>query len=317
MAMRKVLTLMAVAAISLAACSGEESPTTPAPPAGTTPVSSASSPTQTAMTAADCAAGAALFEAGKLTIATSNPAFPPYFAGGETEEHPDWEFNDPYTGQGFEAGVGYAVADRLGFSHDQVVWTPEPFEATYAPGPKAYDFSIQQIDYSDQRAQAVDFSDSYYDKARAVVGVAGTPITQVTSISGLKDFTLATQIGTTDYDWIVNTVQPNKEPGAFNTLADAVAAINAHQVDGLVVDLPTALYMADPNVQEVTDGVVVGQVPPDPDAVYFGMTFEKGNPLRDCVNLALAEMPGKLADLQATWFETQTNVGEVPTLSAD
>jgi polar amino acid transport system substrate-binding protein len=315
--MRKAMILMAIAAVAATACAGS-SPSPSATAAGaSSPASSAPSPTATVVSAADCAAGATLFESGKLTIATSNPAFPPYFAGGATDAHPDWEFNDPYTGQGFEAGVAYAVADRLGFSHDQVVWVPEPFDATYAPGPKAYDFSIQQIDYSDQRAQAVDFSDSYYDKARAVVGVAGTPITQVTSISGLKDFTLATQIGTTDYDWIVNTVQPNKEPGAFNSLADAVAAINAHQVDGLVVDLPTALYMADPNVQEVTDGVVVGQVPPEPGAVYFGMTFEKGNPLRDCVNLALAEMPGKLADLQATWFETQTNVGEVPTLTAD
>jgi polar amino acid transport system substrate-binding protein len=319
MGMRKAMIMMAIAATTLAACAGDESPTTPAAPAGSTPASSAPSPTETAtaVTAADCAAGATFFESGKLTISTSNPAFSPYFAGGETDEHPDWEFNDPYTGQGFEAGVAYAVADRMGFSHDDVVWVAEPFDATYAPGPKAYDFSIQQIAFSDERAQAVDFSDPYYHVARAVVGVADTPITQVTSISGLKDFVLATQLGTTDYQWIVDVVQPNKEPGAYNTLSDAVAAINAGQVDGLVVDLPTALYMADPNVQEVTNGVVVGQVPADVNGEYFAMSFAKDNPLVECVNLALAEMPGKLADLEQTWFSVQSNVGEVPTFSTD
>jgi polar amino acid transport system substrate-binding protein len=318
MVMRKVMLLAAIAATVVTAC-GESTPSPSATGAGaTSPASSAPTPTETAVaTAADCAAGATFFEPGKLTISTGNPAFSPYFTGGETDEHPDWEFNDPYTGQGFEAGVAYAVADRMGFSHDDVVWVAEPFDATYAPGPKAYDFSIQQIAYSDQRAQAVAFSDPYYRVARAVVAVADTPITQATSISDLKEFVLASAIGTTDYQWIVDVVQPNKEPGAFNTLSDAVAAINAHQVDGLVVDLPTALYMADPNVQQVTNGVVVGQVPADVNGEYFAMTFAKDSPLVECVNLALAEMPGKLADLEQTWFSVQSNVGEVPTFSTD
>jgi len=257
-----------------------------------------------------------LFEAGRLTIGTDNPAFPPYFAGGETKQH-EWKFNDPYTGEGFEAAVAYEVADRMGFSNDEVVWAVAPFGQTYKPGPKDYDFAIEQISYSDKRAQAVDFSDSYYDVDQALVAVKGTPITEATSIADLKDYSLASQIGTTSYDFIVDTIQPDKEPGAYDKLSDSVAAINAGQVDGLVVDLPTALYMADPFVQQVKNSTVVGQFQTAAAGEYFAMSFEKGNGLVECVNKALGEMKadGTLDDIEQTWLSEKTNVGKVPVLS--
>src|SRR5213593_4470962 len=249
--MRKFWVVVAAGSFVLSACSKATPTTAPSSP----------SPSASPATAATCAAGATFFKSGVLTIGTDNPAYPPYFAGGETKAHKEWKFNDPYTGKGFEDAVAYEVAKRLGFSQSQVTWVVAPFVQTYKPGAKNYDFAIEQIDYGPKRAKAVDFSDSYYDKARAVVARKGTPITKATSLADLKDFKLATQIGTTDYDFIVNVIQPNKEPGAYNSLADAVAAINAHQIDGLVVDLPTALYMADPFVQEVKNSTVVGQFP--------------------------------------------------------
>jgi polar amino acid transport system substrate-binding protein len=303
--MRKFLTAAAVVAL-LAACSTGKSSSPP------------SASRSAAATAADCAKTETLVKSSALTIGTDNPAFPPYFAGGETKKHKSWKFNDPYTGKGFEDAVAYEVASRMGFPKDQVAWVVAPFNQTYKPGSRNYDFAIEQIDFSTKRAKAVDFSDSYYDKARAVVAVKGTPITNATSITDLKDFKLATQIGTTDYDFIVNVIQPNKEPGAYNSLADAVAAINAHQIDGLVADLPTALYMADPFVQEVKNSIVVGQFPAEPGGARFGMTFQKGSSLVACVNLALVEMKGDntLQDLTTKWLSEKTNVGTVPVFSS-
>jgi polar amino acid transport system substrate-binding protein len=314
--MRRFLAVIAVAGLLLAACAEEEPTVSETGATGATAATGATGPTAAA-TAADCAAGADIpyVTAGALTVGTDNPAYPPYFAGGETKENPDWKFNDPNTGEGFEAAVAYEVATRMGFS--EVTWVVAPFDQTWAPGPKGWDFAIVQISYSDKRDRAVDFSESYYDVNQALVSVKGNPITKATSIEDLKDYSIATQIGTTSYDFIVNVIQPNVEPGAFNRLVDSVTALNNGDVDAIVVDLPTALYLADPFVQEVKNGVVVGQFETAAAGEYFGMTFEEGNPMRDCVNLALEEMKadGTLAAIQTEWLSEKTNVGEVPILS--
>jgi polar amino acid transport system substrate-binding protein len=306
--MRRLVIGSVAAVLVLAACA-EDNPSV----GGATPTSGGS-----AATASECAQQneGSFVNAGQLTVGTDNPAYPPYFAGGETDAHKEWKFNDPYTGKGFEDAVAYDVAQRLGFSRDQVQWTVAPFGQTYKPGPKDYDFAIEQISYSPKRAEAVDFSESYYDVNQALVSVKGNPITSAKSIADLRDYSIATQIGTTSYDFIVNTIQPTKEAGAYNSLADSVAALNAGQVDAIVVDLPTALYLADPFVQEVKNGVVVGQFETAAAGEYFGMTFTKGSPLVGCVNQALEEMKtdGTLQDIQTTWLSEKTNVGEVPVL---
>jgi polar amino acid transport system substrate-binding protein len=255
--------------------------------------------------------------AGELTIGTDNPAYPPYFAGGETKANPDWKFNDPYTGKGFEDALAYEIADRMGFSTDQVKWTVAPFGQLFKPGPTNFDFAIEQISYSPKRTEAVDLSDSYYDVTQALVAVKGTPIASATSVADLKPYKLASQIGTTGYDYIVNTIQPDQEAGAYDKLSDAVAAINAGQVDGLVVDYPTALYMADPFVQQVKNSVVVGQFQTTAQGEYFSIGLEKGSALTDCVNQVIGQLKsdGTLEQLQTTWLTEKTNVGKVPTLT--
>ena len=307
--MRKIVLAAASLALLAVACSNASS-VTPSSPSGTA--------SQAPATAAECAQqnSSAFIAAGRLTIVTDNPAFPPYFAGGETKENPDWKFNDPYTGKGFEDAVAYEVASRLGLTADQVDWTVAPFNQTYKPGPKDYDFAIEQISFSPKRAQAVDFSDTYYDEAQAVVAVKGTPITNASSLSDLAQYTLAAPIGTTSFDLIQNTV--GSTPAGFNTLNDTVQALNAGQVDGMVVDLPTALYVADPFVQQVKNSVVVGQFPVEGEPEHFGMTFTKGSALVGCVNQALSEMKddGTLADITTTWLSEKTNVGKVPVFSS-
>lgn len=309
--MRRFLVAIASTALLVSACGG----TTETGGGETAAPTSAAPTTETAAECATRTAGSFLTP-GTLTIGTDNPAYPPYFQGGETEEHPDWSFNDPYTGEGFEAAVAYEVAMRMGFASTAVEWTLAPFGQTYKPGPKTWDFAIEQISYSDKRAQAVDFSESYYDVNQALIAVADTPIAGATSIADLSSYRLAAPIGTTSYDFIVETIRPTEEPGGYSTLSDTVAALNAGQVDGIIVDLPTALYLADPYVQEAQNSVVVGQFATAAGGEYFGMTFELGSPLVACVDLALDAMreDGTLQALQTTWLSEQTNVGEVPVL---
>jgi polar amino acid transport system substrate-binding protein len=301
--------IIALAAIGLVAVACSNSPTSTA---STGTSSSSSSGTSTA---ADCAASASLLTSGTLTVGTDDPAYPPYFQGG-TSKGSEWTINDPNDGKGFESAVAYAVADRMGFGPDQVTWTIVPFARAYAPGQKDFDLDINQISYSARRAQAVDFSEGYYDVNQALVAVKGTPITNATSIADLKPYTLAAPLGTTSYDYITNVIQPSTQAAVYQHESDAVAAINAGQVDGLVVDYPTALYMADPYVQEVKNSTVVGQfpIPAGQTPEYFGMVLAKGSSLTPCVNLALEEMKsdGTLEHLTTTWLSKKTNVGEVP-----
>jgi polar amino acid transport system substrate-binding protein len=301
---------MASAGLVLAACAGSG-------PAASESTPTASPPTASPSATVDACAVASLHlvSPGTLTIGTDNPAYPPFFSGGETKDHAQWKLDDPYTGKGFEDAVAYAVAKQMGFDTSAVQWVVAPFAQTYVPGPKQYDFAIEQISYTAKRAKAVDFSDSYYDVNQALVAIKGTPIASATSLAQLKDYTLAAPIGTTSYDYIKDTIQPNKEPGSYASLSDTVAALNAHQVDAMVVDLPTALYIADPYVQEVKKSVVVGQFPaPSGTTDHTAMAFAKGNPLVACVNKALAAIKtsGELQQIQQTWLSQDTNVGTVP-----
>lgn len=308
--MRKLFAFLVVGSLLFAACA-EDNPTI----GGTGATATGGTGATTPATAADCAAANAdAFKSpGTLTIGTDNPAFPPWFSGGETDAHSEWKFDDPYTGKGYEAATAYAVAEAMGFTKDQVQWVVAPFNQTYKPGDKDYDFAIEQISYSAKREEAVDFSESYYDVQQALVAVKGSPIAGATSIADLAGYTIAAPIGTTSYDYIVANI-PDATAGSYTTLSDTVAALNAGQVDAIVVDAPTAFYLADPFVQEVKDGVVVGLFPPAGEQEYFGLTFVTGSPLVQCANLALEEIKadGTLDAIHQKWLVENTNVGQVP-----
>jgi polar amino acid transport system substrate-binding protein len=247
-----------------------------------------------------------LISAGKLTIGTDNPAFPPWFEGG-TPEGSDWEINDPSTGEGFESAVAYAVADKLGFGEDEVEWVVVPFNNSFRPGEKSFDFDINQISVTEERDRAVDFSDSYYDVNQALVALSDTPITEATSLADLKQYQLGAQVGTTSLAYIQENIQPDQEPRVYDTSNDVVAAINAKQIDGIVVDLPTAFFLV--GAEEVKNGTVVGQFPSVGGQEHFGMLFQEGNRLRDCVNGALAELKddGTLDEIQQEWLSEKTS----------
>jgi polar amino acid transport system substrate-binding protein len=262
-----------------------------------------SSPGTTAAAADSCATGQLnLVKSGTLTVGTDNPAYPPWFGGAEKAP---WKISDPRSGKGYESAVAYAVAKQLGFSHAQVDWKYTPFSNSFAPGKKAFDFDINQISFSPQRAKVVDFSDSYYDVNQAVVVNKGTKIASVTSKAGLKPYELGAQLGTTSYQLIKDEIQPSKQPSVFPSNAGAVQALKNKQIDGLVVDLPTAFYVS---AAQVPNSKVLGQFPAQPGGEHFGMVFQKGNSLVKCVNKALATLRdnGTLQNLQQQWLAKAT-----------
>jgi polar amino acid transport system substrate-binding protein len=196
--------------------------------------------------------------------------------------------------------VAYAVADKLGFAKDEVKWIRVAFNTAFAPGPKKFDFDINQISFKPVRAKAVDFSDSYYDVNQALVVVNGTPVAKAKSIAALKPYKFGAQLGTTSYDFINDTIMPSKQPAVFDTNDAAVQALKNKQIDGLVVDLPTAFFVS---AAQVENSKILGQFP-SLAGEHFGMVFAKGNSLVSCVNEALAELKadGTLQDIQDQWL---------------
>ncbi|MBA3718233.1 MAG: amino acid ABC transporter substrate-binding protein [Actinobacteria bacterium] len=243
---------------------------------------------------------------GKLTIGTDNPAYPPWFGGSAGHS---WKISDPYSGKGYESAVSYALAKVLGFSKSQVAWTYVPFAKSYAPGPKHFDFDINQISYTKERAKAVSFSASYYNVNQALVVNKGTPIAKVRSIAGLKPYTLGAQLGTTSYQFITSRIKPDATPKVYNSNSLAVAALKTKRIDGLVVDLPTAFYVT---AVQVPNSKILGQFK-STTGEHFAMTFQRGNSLVGCVNKALKVMrsKGTLAKIEKTWL---SKVVAVPVL---
>jgi len=234
---------------------------------------------------------------GVLTVGTDSPAYEPWFVD-----------DDPSNGQGFESAVAYAVAEQLGM---QVTWVKVPFNTSYKPGEKDFDFDINQISITPARAEVVDFSDGYYQAAQAVIALKGSPAAEVTTIAELADYNLGAQTGTTSLTAIRDVIQPANEPAVFEDTNAAKQALLNNQVDAIVADLPTAFYIT---AAEIPKGTIVGQFQPETGAQEeFGMLFEKGNPLVSCVNeaLALLKADGSLEQLEQQWL---SDVVDVPVL---
>jgi polar amino acid transport system substrate-binding protein len=237
---------------------------------------------------------------GTLTVGTDNPAFPPYFSDA-TQTDP-WEFGDPTNGEGFESAIAYALAEQLGFTADQVAWIPVAFNNSIAPGPKDFDVYLAQVSYTAERAQVVDLSEGYWFSNQALVTTAGSPLADATTIDEVAGFQLGAAGNTTSLTYITDTIQPDTEPRVYEDNTGAKSALEAGQVDGVVFDLATAFYIV--NV-EMEDGVVVGQLPSDPeDKEHFSFVLDLDSPLTDCVDEALLTMGenGELDSIAQEWL---------------
>jgi polar amino acid transport system substrate-binding protein len=250
---------------------------------------------------------------GTLTIGTDNPAFPPYFdppAEGEEATEP-WELGDPTNGRGFESAVAYAIADELGYTADQVEWVYVPFNNAFAPGEKEFDFDINQVSFTEERAEAVDLSEGYYFLNQALVATKDTPIAGATTLADLKEYRLGAQVGTTSLAYIEEEIQPTAEVSVYDTNDAAISALNAGQIDGIVVDLPTAFFVT--AVQMEDTGVIVGQFPPaEGEQEHFSLVLEKDSPLTECVNGAIASLDesGELESITIEWLSEAAGAPE-------
>jgi polar amino acid transport system substrate-binding protein len=240
--------------------------------------------------ASDCTpANLSTFKDGVLTIGTDSPAYPPYF-----------EDDDPTNGKGFESALGYAIAGELGFNDSQVEWATVPFNASYAPGPKDFDFDLNQISITPAREKAVTFSEPYYTANQAVLVKKGSDLDGITSLDQLKDASIGVQIGTTSYDAVVEQIDPSSDPKTFDNSNDVVTAFKQDQVDAIVVDLPTAIYLRD---AELSDTVVAGQFEQE-GGDQWGALMAKDSDLKGCVDQAINTLKedGTLEEITNQWM---------------
>ncbi|MFM8896714.1 MAG: ABC transporter substrate-binding protein [Actinomycetales bacterium] len=290
--------IAAASALLLASCA-QESAAPAASSAAAVPAASAAPATSAAASSAPAADPCApenltTVQPGTLTIGTDSPAYPPYFVD-----------DDPSNGKGFESAVAYAVADGLGFAPDAVTWAVVAFNTSYAPGDKNFDFDVNQISITPERAEVVDFSDGYYTVNQAVIALKDSPIAKATSLADLQSANLGAQVGTTSLDFIESVVQPENKSQVFNDTNDAKSAMNNGQIDGLVVDLPTAYYIT---AVEIPEAKIIGQFQAQEGGEQFGLLFQKGNPLVSCVNQVLADLKasGELQSIQDEWMAGTT-----------
>jgi len=262
--------------------------------------STTSDSTSSTVAAADCTPDKMQTQtAGELTVATDKPAYPPYF-----------ENDDPTNGKGFESATAYAIANQLGYAKSDVNWVTEPFNSSYAPGPKDFDFDVNQISITPPRAQHVDFSAPYYTANQAVVASKGSSAASATSLADLKDASIGVQIGTTSLDAVNSEIQPSNQPKVFNDSNDVVTALKEGQVDAVVVDLPTALYLT---AAQVPSATIVGQFPA-PGGDRWGALLAKGSSLTGCVSHAIDELrsSGELGKIEDRWM---SKAAQAPTLN--
>ena len=281
-----VAAVTAVTAAGLAACGSTAATSGAAASGGTTSASTASCTYSGIQNE--------LYQKGALTVATDKPAYTPWFVG-----------NNPANGKGYESAVAYAVAKQLGFKPSQVHWAYEPFNDSYAPGPKKFDFDINEISYTPQRAQAVSFSASYYDVQQALVALKHSAIAAKHSPAQLKTYSYGDQIGTTSLAFIASQIKPTTTPKVYQTLNVVKEVLQTHQIDAFVMDTPTAQYIA---ADQVPGSEVVGQFPSTGE--HYGLLFSKGNPLVGCVNKAIATLSanGTLAALQKKYLQIYLTV---------
>jgi polar amino acid transport system substrate-binding protein len=285
--------LAAVAALALAACGSSNSSSTSA--------SQAAAPAggSTSATANPCAKSSlALHTPGVLTVATDSPAYPPYF-----------ENNKPANGKGFESAVAFAIAKQLGFARSEVKWTVEPFDSSYAPGPKSFDFDINEISITKPRKQAVDFSTPYYTNPQGIIVSTSSKYAHATSLAALKGARIGVQIGSTSLDAVNSQIKPSNQPDVFNTSNDVVSAFKIHRVDAIVVDLATAFELTS---SELSHTVIAGQFTAT-GGDNWGVLLSKGSKLTSCVDKAVTALQsnGTLDALNKRWIASAANAPEL------
>jgi polar amino acid transport system substrate-binding protein len=286
------LAMLATTGIAVAGCGSSSSGSGDNPTVGTTSTAQA----------ADACTPSQLktVSPGNITIGVDQPVYPPWFNDNKT----------PIDGKGFESAVDLAIAKALGYTPAQIKLKRITFNQAIGPGASGFDYDLDEFTITKAREKVVDFSVPYYEVAEAVLAMKGTPAASVSTFAGLKSLKLGAQTGSTDAETIQNVIKPSKTPSLFGTNGLAVQALKNHQIDGLVVDLPTAFYITS---AQVSGSTIVGQLPPAANPESFGALLKKGSPLTDCVDKAVLALQtsGTLSTIQDKWL---AKAGDAPVL---
>ena len=285
----RIAALAAASALALAGCAGSPEP-------------EASAPASTPAASGEATGGAPALQTvteGKLTIATSDPAYEPWMVD-----------NDPANGKGYESAVAYAVAAELGFGPEDVEWVRASFDQIIAPGVKNFDFAINQVSITEERRSNIAFSSSYYDAAQAIVTIEGSAADGVTDVAGLRSLKIGAMVGTTSATYAEEVIQPEQQVSLFNDNEQVKQALDAGLVDAVVFDLPTALYVS---AVELEGGTIIGQLPAGENPDQFGLVLDLESPNVAAVTAAVDALRenGTLARLEAEWL---TDAAGVPVL---
>ena len=239
-----------------------------------------------------------LVQPGKLTVGTGDPVYPPWMLN-----------NDPAGGEGFENGLVYALAAELGFAREDVVWVGQTFDQAIAPGPKPYDFAIQQISVTAERSQIVTFSRVYFQPDKAVVALPGSAVEGARSYADLRRARWGATIGTTDLDYLERIVGV-QNVAVYDDQVGTFQALQGGLIDATVVALPTALFAT---AVQIPDARITALLPADPNDRGHGLLFQKDNPLVEWIDEALGRViaRGVVDDLVSRYLVGDASIPEI------
>lgn len=218
---------------------------------------------------------------GDLRVATSLPA--PGFWNGDSPAQLDG---------GFEYELAADIAENLGYSG--VKYSNVSFDALVAGKAKGFDVAFSQVTITKERAEVVGFSVPYFSSDQGVLVETGTTVDQ----SNIKDIQWGVQTATTAQTLLKDEVKPTKKPRSYQETTQAFAALQAGQVDAVMLDTAIVLLQANES-----DGAleVVGQFKTGEN---YGAIFPKKSKLRKQVNGAIKELKadGTLSALGDKWL---------------
>ena len=229
---------------------------------------------------------------GQLTVGTELPA-PPFYIGDDY---------DSLTG-GFEYDMAQALAKELGL--EKAVIVEMPFAGIVAGQDCPCDVDFSQVTITEERAKAVDFTTPYFDADQGVLVKKGK---KVATLADAKALQWGAQVSTTGLDFIENTIKPAKKAQVYNTTVDAFNALDAGQIDAVLLDTPIVLGQAKTTPKfEVVAQFKTGE--------QYGGIVPKGSKNLKAINAAIAKLKddGVLSKLLEKYFGADP--ADIPTIS--
>jgi polar amino acid transport system substrate-binding protein len=205
---------------------------------------------------------------------------------------------------GFSRETAEGIVGRLGGA--EIEWVPVPFNQLFSPLHSPFDFAVQLVTITPERASIVDFSDPYVEVSQALLARRDSPLAAARRLEEVRKHRLGADTSTTAMACLRSLVRPVAEPEEFSSVFLAAKAVADGGIDGAVFDAPIAIALS----KQFPGTTVVGQLGAREQC---GVLFDKGSPLREPVSRALNEMKadGTLSRLLEKWFPGIENLPEL------